>query len=57
VDAGETYYVQGSLGMGVVVARPHIAPSDEATFDRMAKRLHRSTWTAPAQVAAGAPAP
>ncbi|HEX4196341.1 MAG TPA: DUF2846 domain-containing protein [Caulobacteraceae bacterium] len=57
VDAGETYYVQGSVGMGLVVGRPHIVPSDEATFDQMGKKLKRSTWTAPAQVAAGSPAP
>jgi hypothetical protein len=57
VDAGETYYVQGTVGMGLVVGRPHIVPSDEATFDQMAKKLKRSTWTAPAQVAAGSPAP
>jgi hypothetical protein len=55
VDAGETYYVQGSVGAGFLVGRPHIAPSDEATFDRMAKKLNLSTWkaSAPAQVAAG----
>ncbi|MBW8814762.1 MAG: DUF2846 domain-containing protein [Caulobacterales bacterium] len=33
VEAGETYYVQETIGMGVVAARPHLTPSDKATFD------------------------
>ena len=35
VDAGETYYVKETLGMGIVVARPHLTPSDAATFAKL----------------------
>lgn len=35
VDAGETQYVQQTLGVGIVAGRPHITPSDKATFDGM----------------------
>ncbi|MBU8977731.1 DUF2846 domain-containing protein [Lysobacter sp. MMG2] len=39
VEAGETYYVLGSLGMGIVAGRPNLSPSDEATFLAMAGKL------------------
>jgi hypothetical protein len=39
IEAGETYYVQGTLGMGIVAGRPNIAPSDEATFMGLSKKL------------------
>lgn len=39
VEAGETYYVQGTLGMGIVAGRPNLSPSDEATFNGMSKKL------------------
>jgi hypothetical protein len=39
VEAGETYYVQGTLTMGVMVGRPNLSPSDEATFNGMADKL------------------
>ncbi len=39
VEAGETYYVQGTLGMGIVAGRPNLAPSDQATFDSMKAKL------------------
>jgi hypothetical protein len=35
VEAGETQYVQQTIGVGVVMARPHLTPSDQATFDHM----------------------
>lgn len=31
VEAGETYYVQGTLSMGIMAGRPNLSPSDEAT--------------------------
>ena len=37
VDAGETQYVQQTLGVGIMSARPHITPSDKMTFDGMPK--------------------
>jgi len=39
VEAGETYYVLGSLGMGIVAGRPNPSPSDEATFVSMSGKL------------------
>lgn len=39
VEAGETYYVLGSLGMGIIAGRPNLSPSDEATFLSMSKKL------------------
>jgi hypothetical protein len=42
VDAGETYYVQGSVSMGIMVGRPNIAPSDAATFNSMKPKLKDS---------------
>ena len=39
VEAGETYYVQGTLSMGILAGRPNLSPSDEATFMGMSKKL------------------
>ena len=33
VEAGETQYVQQTIGIGIVMGRPHLTPSDQATFD------------------------
>ncbi|HEY0333878.1 MAG TPA: DUF2846 domain-containing protein [Stenotrophomonas sp.] len=41
VEAGETYFVMGSMNMGVLSGRPNLAPSDEATFSGMASKLDR----------------
>ena len=43
VDAGETYYVQQSIGMGIMMGRPHLAPSTAEAFG--AKSLKVSTRT------------
>jgi hypothetical protein len=42
LDPGETYYVKQTIGMGIMVGRPHMTPSDQATFDGMPS-LHLST--------------
>jgi hypothetical protein len=42
VERGETYYVQGSMSMGVMVGRPNLAPSDAATFNEMKDKLKNS---------------
>lgn len=42
VDAGETYYIQGSISMGFLAGRPNLAPSDEATFNSMKAKLKDS---------------
>lgn len=39
VDAGETYYVQGTISVGIMVGRPNLAPSDAATFEGMKDKL------------------
>lgn len=42
VERGETYYVQGSISMGLLVGRPNLSPSDAATFDGMKAKLKNS---------------
>lgn len=42
IDPGETYYVIGSLSVGVAVGRPNISPSDKAAFDQVAGKLKLS---------------
>lgn len=42
IEPGETYYVQGSIGMGFIAGRPNLAPSDETTFMAMSKKLKRA---------------
>ena len=37
VDAGEVYYVQGGIGMGVMVGRPNLAPADKTKFETAGK--------------------
>lgn len=39
VEAGETYYVLGSITMGILAGRPNLSPSDEAIFTGMSKDL------------------
>lgn len=39
VEAGQTYYVQGTLGMGVVAGRPNLSPSDQGTFEAIKAKL------------------
>ena len=42
IDAGETQYVSQTLGMGVMLYRPHLTPSDQGAFDSL-KSLKLST--------------
>lgn len=39
VEAGQTYYVQGLLGVGIVAGRPNLTPSDAATFEGLKAKL------------------
>ncbi len=39
VEAGQTYYIQGVLGMGIMAGRPNLTPSDAATFEGMKSKL------------------
>lgn len=41
VEAGETYYVKGSINMGIMVGRPNIGPSNEGEFAAAQKKLKR----------------
>jgi hypothetical protein len=45
VEPGETQYVQQTIGVGIMMGRPHLTPSDQATFDGM-KSLKLSTKVA-----------
>jgi len=42
IEAGETYYVQGTINMGFLVGRPNLSPSDAATFNGMAAKLEKA---------------
>lgn len=42
VEPGETYFVQGSISMGVLAGRPNLAPSDVATFNSVKAKLKDS---------------
>lgn len=42
IEPGETYYVQASIGMGFIAGRPNLAPSDEAAFLAISKKLKRA---------------
>jgi hypothetical protein len=42
VDAGETYYVQGSVSIGFLAGRPNLAPSDATTFNSLKAKLKDS---------------
>jgi hypothetical protein len=39
VEAGETYYVQGTVTMGFLAGHPNLSPSDQATFEKMSAKL------------------
>lgn len=39
VDEGETYYVEGTVAMGVLVGRPNLSPSNEIAFNAISKKL------------------
>ena len=38
-DAGETYYIEGEIGVGVLVGHPHIKPAEKAAFDEISNKL------------------
>lgn len=39
VEAGETYYVQGGVSMGVFAGRPNLSPATQADFDAISAKL------------------
>ncbi len=42
VEAGQTYYVIGSISVGFLAGRPNIAPSDAAAFEAVKDKLKES---------------
>lgn len=40
LDPGETYYVRGTVQMGVLMGEPNLAPSDETLFEKHYAHLH-----------------
>jgi hypothetical protein len=52
VEAGETYYVRGTVQMGILVGEASIAPSEEDSFEKAFKHLHPAkTWPVEASAA------
>jgi len=43
VEAGETYYVQGAVGVGLLAGRPTIVPSDAAAYEAVKDKLSPSS--------------
>lgn len=39
VEAGETYYVQGTVTMGMFAGRPNLSPATKADFDAISAKL------------------
>jgi len=39
VEPGETYYVVGSISMGVLAGRPNLSPADQAAFDALSGKI------------------
>lgn len=42
VEAGETYFLSGAMGMGIVGGRPNLSPSDAAAFEAVMGKLKPS---------------
>jgi len=40
IDAGETYYVRGTLQMGVLLYEPNLAPADQDLFEKHYAHMH-----------------
>jgi hypothetical protein len=40
-DSGETYYIEGEIGVGVLVGHPHIKPSDKGSFEALKDKLQQ----------------
>lgn len=41
-EAGETYFLSGSISMGVLAGRPNLSPSDAAAFEASLPKLKKS---------------
>jgi len=51
LDDGETYYVRGTLQMGILMAEPNLAPADQVLFEKHFSHMHLTTL-APADASA-----
>jgi hypothetical protein len=52
VESGETYYVRGTVQMGLLMGEASISPSDEDSFEKVFKHLHPAkTWPVEASAA------
>jgi hypothetical protein len=38
-DAGETYYIEGEIGVGVLVGHPHIKPAEKSAFEQIRGKM------------------
>ena len=45
VEAGETQYVQQTIGVGILMGRPHLTPSDQAAFDKLSLKVSEKKAT------------
>jgi hypothetical protein len=52
VEPGETYYIVGSVSMGLLAGHPNLSPSDQATFEGMKGELKDVTPTGSAAASA-----
>ena len=43
VEAGETYYVKGSIGVGILAGRPNLSPSTAAEFEAAKPKMKDAT--------------
>ncbi|CAN5888657.1 hypothetical protein BH11PSE1_BH11PSE1_18670 [soil metagenome] len=39
IEAGETYYAEGGVTVGILAGRPNLTPVDSATFDAVSAKL------------------
>lgn len=39
VEEGETTYVEQTIGIGIMVGRPHLTPSSQAAFDKLSLKI------------------
>jgi hypothetical protein len=53
IDDGETYFIRGTMTMGVIIYEANMAPSDEATFDKAYPHLKLAKPPGPEPVKTG----
>jgi hypothetical protein len=48
LDPGETYYVRGTLQMGLILYEPNLAPADQDLFEKHYAHMHAVRFVDPA---------